>query len=60
MKFIYVTDIDCKNDLISKGFHLITETKNINQPMWIFENQSSSCFDFSDKSKFALSNKMIF
>ena len=60
MKFIYVTDIEYKNKLISKGFHLITETKNINQPMWIFENQSILSFDFSDKSKFVLSNKMIF
>ena len=60
MKFIYVTDIECKNELISKGFHLITEIKSTNQPMWIFENQQVLSFDFSDESKFTLSNKMIF
>jgi len=60
MKFIYVTDEQTKNQFIVYHFNLLQERTNNNNPIWIFENNQTFNFDLFDKTKYVLTNQLVF
>lgn len=57
-KFIYVFDIEQKNELINQGFILLKE--DIEENIYIFENDINKFLNFEDKSKFMVTNSLCF
>ena len=57
-KFIFVTDKDVANHLISLSYRLIQN--NPDKALYVFENKPSLKFDLNGKSNFVLSNKLFF
>ncbi len=58
MNFIHCFDVNLKNELLQKGFKLLSE----NNGLIIFENNNNINFNFKevDKSQFVFTNNMFF
>ncbi len=58
MYFIHCFDVNLKNELLQKGFKLLSE----NNGLIIFENNNNINFNFKevDKSQFVFTNNMFF
>ncbi len=57
-KFIYIHDVETKNKLINLGYRLMKENQISN--LYVFENKKTLQFDIHDKSKYILSNTLMF
>lgn len=57
-KFIYVFSVVDKEKLLSSGFRLLSETPN--KHSFVFENKEDSTFDLLDKSRYMMTNTLMF
>lgn len=58
--FIYCNEEELKNELISKGYKLITTQKINNQLTWVFEYQPELQFEIKNNSKCFINNTLMF
>lgn len=57
-KFIYTFTLESKAKLVSQGYRLLQEMNDKN--MAVFENSPNVHFDLSDKTKYMISNTLLF
>lgn len=57
-KFIYTFTLESKEGLISQGYRLLQEMDDKN--MAVFENSPNIHFDLNDKTKYMVSNTLLF